>query len=193
MPLSSAVQEGGAGAMAPAGKARNNLNAATAAAAIHQGAIIATGSIDYPAEYRGVPEETRTSMGLSKVMMTTCTYDHRVIQGAESGMFLQAMQQLLEGEHGFYDAMLRDPAQAERLKPEMVLAIGASWLGNGLWNAAAKRLPLTLSGQMIVFETLFALLYGFAWERRGPTVLEIAATALLAASLATCAAAHRRT
>ena len=73
-----------------------------------QGAIIATGAIDYPPEYRGVPEETRTSMGLSKVMMTTCTYDHRVIQGAESGMFLQAMQQLLEGEHGFYDAMLSD-------------------------------------------------------------------------------------
>ncbi|MFM2125626.1 MAG: hypothetical protein RL328_2077, partial [Acidobacteriota bacterium] len=90
-----------------------------------QGAIIATGSIDYPAEYRGVPEETRTSMGLSKVMMTTCTYDHRVIQGAESGMFLQAMQQLLEGEHGFYDAMLRDlaiPAKAWKWEADQASA-----------------------------------------------------------------------
>ena len=46
------------------------------------------------------------------------------------------------------------------------LAIGASWLGNGLWNAASKRLPLTLSGQMIVFETLFALLYAFIYDQR---------------------------
>ncbi|MGH9594271.1 MAG: 2-oxo acid dehydrogenase subunit E2, partial [Bryobacteraceae bacterium] len=50
-----------------------------------QGAIIATGAIDYPPEYRGVPEDVRASMGLSKVMTITCTYDHRVIQGAESG------------------------------------------------------------------------------------------------------------
>ncbi|WP_322091895.1 DMT family transporter [Paraburkholderia bannensis] len=61
----------------------------------------------------------------------------------------------------------------------LVLAIGASWLGNGLWNAAAKRLPLTLSGQMIVFETLFALLYGFVYDHRLPRGLEIAAIALL--------------
>src|SRR5262249_42385070 len=47
-----------------------------------QGAIIATGAIDYPPEYRGVPEDVRTSLGLSKVMTVTCTYDHRVIQGA---------------------------------------------------------------------------------------------------------------
>src|ERR1035437_3786943 len=49
-----------------------------------QGAIIATGAIDYPPEYRGVSDDLRTSMGLSKVMTVTCTYDHRVIQGAES-------------------------------------------------------------------------------------------------------------
>src|ERR1700740_3451209 len=57
-----------------------------------QGAIIETGAIDYPPEYRGVPEDVRASMGLSKVMNITCTYDHRVIQGAESGMFLARMQ-----------------------------------------------------------------------------------------------------
>ena len=70
-----------------------------------QGAIIATGAIDYPPEYRGVPEEVRTSLGLSKVMTVTCTYDHRVIQGAESGMFLARLQALLEGEDGFYDGI----------------------------------------------------------------------------------------
>ncbi|MGF6599661.1 drug/metabolite transporter (DMT)-like permease [Paraburkholderia sp. GAS448] len=65
----------------------------------------------------------------------------------------------------------------------LVLAIGASWLGNGLWNAASKRLPLTLSGQLIVFETLFALLYGFIYDHRMPRPLEIAAIALLVAGV----------
>jgi multifunctional 2-oxoglutarate metabolism enzyme len=73
-----------------------------------QGAIIATGAIDYPPEYRGVPEDVRASMGLSKVMTVTCTYDHRVIQGAESGAFLGRIQALLEGEDGFYEGAFRD-------------------------------------------------------------------------------------
>jgi multifunctional 2-oxoglutarate metabolism enzyme len=75
-----------------------------------QGAIIATGAIDYPPEYRGMPEDVRTSLGLSKTMMVTCTYDHRVIQGAESGTFLARMQALLEGEDGFYDRIFSDLA-----------------------------------------------------------------------------------
>jgi 2-oxoglutarate dehydrogenase E1 component len=73
-----------------------------------QGAIIATGAIDYPPEYRGVPEEMRASLGLSKVMTVTSTYDHRVIQGAESGMFLGALQSLLEGEEEFYSRIFAD-------------------------------------------------------------------------------------
>ena len=73
-----------------------------------QGAIIATGAIDYPPEYRGIAEDARLSMGLSKVMTVTCTYDHRVIQGAESGMFLARMQALLEGEDAFYDKIYAD-------------------------------------------------------------------------------------
>jgi drug/metabolite transporter (DMT)-like permease len=65
----------------------------------------------------------------------------------------------------------------------LIVAVGASWLGNGLWNAAAKRLPLTLSGQMIVFETLFALLYGFIYDQRLPRPLETAAILLLVAGV----------
>ncbi|MFM0695122.1 DMT family transporter [Paraburkholderia graminis] len=65
----------------------------------------------------------------------------------------------------------------------LVLAIGASWLGNGLWNAASKRLPLTLSGQMIVFETLFAQLYAFIYDERLPRPLELAAILLLVAGV----------
>ena len=72
-----------------------------------QGAIIATGAIDYPAEYHGVTEQLRALLGLSKVMTVTCTYDHRVIQGAESGMFLGRLQALLEGEDGLLRADFR--------------------------------------------------------------------------------------
>jgi 2-oxoglutarate dehydrogenase E1 component len=73
-----------------------------------QGAIIATGAIDYPAEFAAATEETRAMLGLSKVLMITCTYDHRIIQGAESGSFLATLQQLLQGENNFYDAIFRD-------------------------------------------------------------------------------------
>jgi 2-oxoglutarate dehydrogenase E1 component len=68
-----------------------------------QGAIIATGAIDYPAEYQGAAAETRATLGISKVMTLSCTYDHRVIQGAESGAFLGKVQALLDGKDGFYE------------------------------------------------------------------------------------------
>ena len=73
-----------------------------------QGAIIATGAIDYPAEFAAASEETRALLGLSKVLTITCTYDHRIIQGAESGAFLATLQQLLKGEDGFYEGIFRD-------------------------------------------------------------------------------------
>ncbi|MBP7705335.1 MAG: DMT family transporter [Caulobacter sp.] len=71
------------------------------------------------------------------------------------------------------------------------IAILASILGNGFWNRASRLLPMTLAGQMIVFETLFALLYGFVWERRLPTGLEIVAIAALIAGVVWCARVHR--
>ena len=68
-----------------------------------QGAIIATGAIDYPAEFHGMSEEMRATLGVAKVMTITSTYDHRIIQGAESGVFLGKLQAFLEGQEGFYD------------------------------------------------------------------------------------------
>jgi drug/metabolite transporter (DMT)-like permease len=65
-------------------------------------------------------------------------------------------------------------------------------VGNALWNHASRLLPLTMTGQMIVFETLFALLYGFLWEGRWPTVLECLAMALLVAGVVSCSSAHRQ-
>ncbi|SOZ52292.1 conserved hypothetical PROTEIN; putative membrane protein [Cupriavidus taiwanensis] len=64
------------------------------------------------------------------------------------------------------------------------VALGASLIGNNLWNIASRRLPLTLSGQMIVFETLFALAYGFVFDQRWPRPLEIAAIVLLMVGVA---------
>jgi len=72
------------------------------------------------------------------------------------------------------------------------VALLCSVVGNALWNRASRLLPLTMVGQMIVFETLFALLYGFLWEARWPTALEAVAMVLLVAGVLTCATAHRQ-
>lgn len=61
----------------------------------------------------------------------------------------------------------------------LAVAIGASVVGNALWNGASRRLPLTLTGQLILFETLFALLYGFMFELRWPRPLEWLAMVLM--------------
>ncbi len=64
-----------------------------------------------------------------------------------------------------------------------VIALGASAIGNHLWNIASRKVPLTLSGQLILFETLFALLYGFIYKQQLPRTLEIAAMLLLVAGV----------
>ena len=74
----------------------------------NQGAIIATGAIDYPAEYQSMSQEVLNKLGISKVMTITSTYDHRVIQGAESGSFLKYIHSLLNGEEDFYDQIFED-------------------------------------------------------------------------------------
>jgi len=68
-----------------------------------QSSIIATGAIDYPAEYQSADPDLMANLGIGKVMTMTCTYDHRVIQGAESGEFLQNVHRLLSGEDNFYE------------------------------------------------------------------------------------------
>jgi 2-oxoglutarate decarboxylase len=73
-----------------------------------QSAIIATGSIAYPPEWLHASPERLKQLGVSKVMTLTSTYDHRVIQGAESGAFLRRVEQLLQGEDGFYEAVAAD-------------------------------------------------------------------------------------
>ena len=69
---------------------------------VGQGLIVGVGTIDYPAEFQGSDERALGRLGVSKVVTLTSTYDHRIIQGAESGMFLKYVHELLIGEHDFY-------------------------------------------------------------------------------------------
>ena len=72
-----------------------------------QGVIVGVGSIDYPAAWQGADERAIGELAVSKVVTLTSTYDHRIIQGAESGMFLKAVHERLLGEHGFYHEVFR--------------------------------------------------------------------------------------
>jgi len=72
-----------------------------------QGCIIGVGAMNFPPEYQGASEETITRNAISKVMTLTSTYDHRVIQGAQSGDFLRRLHGLLLGEEGFYEEIFQ--------------------------------------------------------------------------------------
>ena len=73
-----------------------------------QSAIIATGAIEYPAEYQAMTDGVLSQLGISKVINLTNTYDHRVIQGAESGLFLAKIHEYLIGRHNFYEDIFTD-------------------------------------------------------------------------------------
>src|SRR5438477_12159548 len=81
-----------------------------------QGSIIATGAI--------------RQVGAARIMTLTSTYDHRIIQGAESGMFLRKLHSLLQGEDRFYEQV------AETLA---ITGLGAR--DSGLGTAPARALP----------------------------------------------------
>jgi len=73
-----------------------------------QGTIVACGSLAYPVEWAHAPQDQIKALGVSKVMTMTSTYDHRVIQGAESGSFLRRIEELLQGEGDFYESVATD-------------------------------------------------------------------------------------
>ncbi len=86
-----------------------------------QGAIIGVGALGYPAEYQAADPTLLARLGVSKVITLTSTYDHRVIQGAESGLFLARVHDLLLGEDGFYDEVFQSmgvPYQPVRWRPD---------------------------------------------------------------------------
>src|SRR5665213_2430474 len=89
-----------------------------------QGAIIGVGALDFPVEFAGADPATLSDLGIGKVLTLTSTYDHRIIQGAESGLFLKRVHELLVGESGFYDQIFSElgiaepPARWQRVKHE---------------------------------------------------------------------------
>ena len=95
-----------------------------------QGTIVATGSIAYPVEWAHAPAEKLKALGVSKVMTMTSTYDHRIIQGAESGSFLRGIDQLLQGEDAFYESV----AEALGVSPAVTTSAYAA-------SASAPPLP----------------------------------------------------
>jgi 2-oxoglutarate decarboxylase len=72
-----------------------------------QGVIVGAGAIDFPAEYQAADPRALAELGLSKTVTLTSTYDHRIIQGAESGMFLKKIHELLLGADEFYEDVFR--------------------------------------------------------------------------------------
>jgi 2-oxoglutarate decarboxylase len=103
---------------------------------VGQGTIVATGAIGYPPGLDAIGE----AIGAEKVMTMTSTYDHRIIQGAESGRFLQRIEALLQGEDGFYERVFGDlNAAFPPLAPAAVPAAGPP--GPGAGAAATQAVP----------------------------------------------------
>jgi 2-oxoglutarate dehydrogenase E1 component len=73
-----------------------------------QSVIVATGAIEYPAEYQAMAPEALSQLGISKAISISSTYDHRIIQGAESGAFLARIHELIVGKHDFYTNIFKD-------------------------------------------------------------------------------------
>ncbi|MEO8432991.1 MAG: multifunctional oxoglutarate decarboxylase/oxoglutarate dehydrogenase thiamine pyrophosphate-binding subunit/dihydrolipoyllysine-residue succinyltransferase subunit [Acidobacteriota bacterium] len=73
-----------------------------------QGLIVATGAIEYPAEFSAMAPEALSRLAISKVVTFTSTYDHRIIQGAESGLFLARIEELVLGGHDFFESIFSE-------------------------------------------------------------------------------------
>ncbi|KTS79572.1 membrane protein [Pseudomonas oryzihabitans] len=116
-------------------------------------------------------------------------HDWGLLLGSVTGLQALLAAPLLLGPE------LASRAPADWLQPLLVaagVALLASIIGGACWNQASRRLPLTLSGQAIVIETLSSLLYGFLWNERLPTLLEALAIVLLMLGVGWCLLCHRR-
>lgn len=73
----------------------------------------------------------------------------------------------------------------------VVTGVGSAWAASILWNIASQRLSVSLCGQLIVSETLFALLYSFLWDGAWPGVLPLVAAVLFTLGILASIRAHR--
>src|ERR1700694_5049390 len=118
-----------------------------------QGAIIATGAIGYPPEFTAIAESGLRQLGVSKVMTMTSTYDHRVIQGAESGEFLRRIDELLAGADGFYESVfesMRVVPPAGMSEPARTVAQAAEAAAAGPTTEEAEMLRAVAAGMGLV-------------------------------------------
>ena len=102
-----------------------------------QGTIVATGAIGYPPGLGAVGQ----MIGAEKVMSMTSTYDHRVIQGAESGRFLKVVEEYLQGEHGFYDELFAQLGTALGPLPAPPAPVAAAVAARDSAESAATAVP----------------------------------------------------
>ena len=115
--------------------------------------------------------------------------DWNLLTGIATGVqSLALVPVVLMFDQGHHDA----PAWLRFAAVSIGVAVLASILGNALWNRMSRLLPLTLVGQMILFETLFALIYGSVWEQRWPTVFEALAFILICCGVVSCISVHKR-
>ena len=73
----------------------------------------------------------------------------------------------------------------------VVAGVGSTWLATILWNMASQRLSASLCGQLIVSETIFALMYSFAWDGRWPSLVQLTACVLFTLGILASIRAHR--
>ena len=91
-----------------------------------QGAIIATGAIGYPAGFGSANEQSLRLLGVSRIMQLTSTYDHRVIQGAQSGEYLRRVDELLQGREAFYESVFASLGFQAAPQPQVAFAPAAA-------------------------------------------------------------------
>jgi len=107
-----------------------------------QGAIIATGAIGYPPGFAGANEQSLQLLGVSKIMQMTSTYDHRVIQGAQSGEYLRRVDELLQGRDGFYEEIFGSLGLQAAPVPQITTTLPAS-------RAAGSAVAVPPSDEML--------------------------------------------
>ena len=118
-----------------------------------QGTIVATGAIGYPPEFSALADTGLRQLGVSKVMTLTSTYDHRVIQGAESGEFLRRIDELLAGADGFYESVfeaMHVPMPAGASEPARVSTVPGEAVTPLSPTAEAEMLRAVAAGMALV-------------------------------------------
>ena len=113
-----------------------------------QGAILAAGAIGYPPGFASANEQSLKLLGVAKVMQVTSTYDHRVIQGAQSGEYLRRVDELLQGKDGFYEMVFESLGLQAAPVPQIATMVSAP--GGFAAKPSDEMLRAVASGMAIV-------------------------------------------